>query len=63
MSFLATKTARMAVCFLVLEEDSLDIEDIPFGDCFLASDLGIGLARLSLLAESVLCFGSALVLL
>ena len=43
--------------FLVLEEDSLHLEVLPFGDCFLASNLGVGLEELSLPAESILCFG------
>ena len=43
--------------FLVLEEDSLDLEDLPFRDCILAFDLGVGLEELSLPLESILCFG------
>ena len=43
--------------FLVLEEDSLDLEVLPFRDCFLASDLGVGLEELSLPDESMLGFG------
>ena len=46
---------------LVLVEDSLDLEDLPFGDGFLASNLGEGLEELSLPIESILgfnfCFG------
>ena len=43
--------------FLVLEEDSPDLEVLLFRDYFLASDLGVGLEELSLPAEFVLCFG------
>ena len=42
--------------FLVLEEDSPDLEDLPFWDYFLAFDLGVGLEELSLPTKSVLCF-------
>ena len=41
---------------LVLEEDSLDLEVLPFEDCFLASDLGVGLEELLLHTNSILGF-------
>ena len=42
--------------FLALEEDSLDLEDLPFRVGFWGFDLGVGLEELSLPTESVLCF-------
>ena len=54
---LPQKLQGSPVYFLVLEEDSLDLEVLPFRDYFLASNLGVSLEEHSLATEFVLCFG------
>ena len=56
MSFLATKTTRSPINFLVLEEDSPNLEGLLFRVDFLVFDLGDGLEELSLPVEYALGF-------